>query len=1054
MLNPAPMTDTVLDGVVGLLRRELGLNASDPRVGSARDNSTAINAKKITEPTNSASFAALFSTLVPVLVYAVICLSLFIVGRKFFPRVYYPRTFLSSLAPHERSKPLPDGWFNWVIPFWKTPDIEILNHASLDGFLFLRYIKMLTVICIVGCCITWPVLFPIHIYGGGGTKELDMLTFGNVKHTSWLWAHAMVGWVHFGFILYMVARESVYFINLRQAYLLSPHYANRLSSRTVLFTCVPNQVLDEKKLRRIFGESVKNIWIPRETDDLDELVKEREQTADRLERAEIQLIKKATLAYKKAVKNGHPDIDVRSQTPSPRGSGEKTESKAVDVSVRSTSPSSPSQSQSQSPDVITSPTSTSSFPSSSGPFNYEPPPDINGSVAAQWIPASQRPSHRPIANYGRRVDTIKWTRNQLKKLAPEINKLRREYRKGIPRPIPAAFVEFQTQSDAQIAYQTLAHHRANHMKAEIVGIVPEEIVWNSMYFPWWQRIIRRFAIQGFVVAMVIFWALPAAIVGMISNIKDITEKLTFLGWINDLPKVVLGLISGLLPAVALAMLMAIVPMIMRACARQAGVATQSRIELFVQNSYFLFQVLQVFLVTTLTSTVASSLADLIKNPMGIRKLLSTALPKASNFYISYFILQGLAMSATRIVHLGGLIRHQLMRWAGGRPRVMARRYHRLRKIHWGSVFPMFTNMGVIAITYSLIAPLILGVATLCLSLVYLTYKYNLLYIYSSSPDSRGIFYPRALKQTLTGVYLAEICMIGLFGLKGAYGPLVVTFGLVIFTTLVHVSLNAALSPLLFNLPRTLAVEEELRRAGNPPFLAEVLSDVNDPLNGGSEEAKLEDGDTHADADAGYDSDFDPSSSSPNTNSADLDHGAQNSRSLKPEGTDRVFNMSLQTIRTLLASQYKKSRLPSLIDYLDFWTYWITPPPPSPNSKSKPNFLLTFLHPEIFADYHILRSQIPLDISNTVIEYAAEVLKDAYSPPSMRKRTPRIWIPRDGLGGEVTKQEVRHCNGVGNGNTGVECKEEEAWVDERGQVRCELEGSVESWMVERGERVRF
>ena len=132
-----------------------------------------------------------------------------------------------------------------------------------------------------------------------------------------------------------------------------------------------------------------------------------------------------------------------------------------------------------------------------------------------------------------------------------------------------------------------------------------------------------------------------------------------------------------------------------ACARQAGVATQSRVELFVQNSYFVFQVLQVFLVTTLTSTIASSLNDLIKNPMGIRKLLSTALPKASNFYISYFILQGLAMSASRIVHLGGLIRHQLMRWAGGRPRIMARRYHRLRKIHWGSVFPMFTNMGVI-----------------------------------------------------------------------------------------------------------------------------------------------------------------------------------------------------------------------------------------------------------------------------------------------------------------------------------------------------------------------
>ena len=58
-------------------------------------------------------------------------------------------------------------------------------------------------------------------------------------------------------------------------------------------------------------------------------------------------------------------------------------------------------------------------------------------------------------------------------------------------------------------------------------------------------------------------ALPAALVGTMSNIKYLTEKVPFLGWINDLPKVVLGLISGLLPAVALAMLMAIVPMIMR-----------------------------------------------------------------------------------------------------------------------------------------------------------------------------------------------------------------------------------------------------------------------------------------------------------------------------------------------------------------------------------------------------------------------------------------------------------------------------------------------------------
>jgi hypothetical protein len=182
---------------------------------------------------------------------------------------------------------------------------------------------------------------------------------------------------------------------------------------------------------------------------------------------------------------------------------------------------------------------------------------------------------------------------------------------------------------------------------------------------------------------------------MISNIEYLARSVPFLHWILLLPKVILGLITGLLPAVALSMLMAAVPMIMRACARQAGIPTESRVELFVQSSYFLFQVVQVFLVTTLTSAASSAITSVIKDPLSARDLLSKNLPTASNFYISYFILQGLAMSATRIVHLLSIFRHQLMPYASGNPRLIAAKYHRLRKIHWGTVYPVFTNMAVI-----------------------------------------------------------------------------------------------------------------------------------------------------------------------------------------------------------------------------------------------------------------------------------------------------------------------------------------------------------------------
>ncbi len=74
----------------------------------------------------------------------------------------------------------------------------MLNHHTLDGYLFLRYLKIGIVICFVGCLITWPVLFPINITGKGGQQQLDMLAFSNVVEKKRYYAHALVSCVFFG----------------------------------------------------------------------------------------------------------------------------------------------------------------------------------------------------------------------------------------------------------------------------------------------------------------------------------------------------------------------------------------------------------------------------------------------------------------------------------------------------------------------------------------------------------------------------------------------------------------------------------------------------------------------------------------------------------------------------------------------------------------------------------------------------------------------------------------------------------------------------------------
>jgi len=102
----------------------------------------------------------------------------------------------------------------------------------------------------------------------------------------------------------------------------------------------------------------------------------------------------------------------------------------------------------------------------------------------------------------------------------------------------------------------------------------------------------------------------------------------------------------------------------------------------------------------------------------------------------------------------------------------------------------------------------LGFATIGIALFYLAYRYNILFVTDNNIDTKGLIYPRALQHLLTGIYLSEVCMIGLFGVGESYGPLALMVVFLIFTVLFHISMNSALDPLLCNLPKTLEAEEE------------------------------------------------------------------------------------------------------------------------------------------------------------------------------------------------------------------------------------------------------
>ena len=200
-----------------------------------------------------------------------------------------------------------------------------------------------------------------------------------------------------GFVFWMVTRESLYFINLRQAYFMSPLYASRISSKTVLFTSVPEDLVDEAKIRLIYGDDkVKKVWLVTDTKELAQMVEDREKAAFKLEAAETKLIKLATKARVKASETADAE-----NTPIQDASEE----------------------------------------------------DESGSVAARWLKPSERPTHRLKPIIGKKVDTINWARQEIGRLTPEIEAIQAKHRVGDAKLVNSVFVEFYTQNDAQAAYQ-------------------------------------------------------------------------------------------------------------------------------------------------------------------------------------------------------------------------------------------------------------------------------------------------------------------------------------------------------------------------------------------------------------------------------------------------------------------------------------------------------------------------------------------------------------------------------------------------------------------------
>jgi hypothetical protein len=411
------------------------------------------------------------------------------------------------------------------------------------------------------------------------------------------------------------------------------------------------------------------------------------------------------------------------------------------------------------------------------------------------VPQSRRPTKRNPPVIGTKVDRLDDDREQLRNLVNRVKLLRTAPDEDTPDR-SAVFVSFSSQQAAHVAFQTITFQPRIPLQDRYLAVQPKEVLWGNLAKPVAVRVSKASLALAFVGAFTIFFTIPVGLIGTLSNAKELANRYEFFSWLNRLPRPILDLLTGLVPPYLTSSFVSYVVKLFRHIAKLSGEPTTPQAELKTQNWFFMFQIIQVFIVTTFSSGVASVLAKVMEDPSQTPTLLAANLPKASNFYLTYIILQGTTNAANNLLNYGDLFEYLFYEYFWDKtPREQFTTFAQMKGTPWAAWYPKFTNLFVIAIAYSCIAPLVTGFSAVGIFFYYLSYRYGLLYVRQTKIDTKGEAYKRALQHMPTGLYFAQLCMIGLFSARGAVVQTALMITLLVITAVANLLLDRMLRPL-------------------------------------------------------------------------------------------------------------------------------------------------------------------------------------------------------------------------------------------------------------------
>lgn len=328
------------------------------------------------------------------------------------------------------------------------------------------------------------------------------------------------------------------------------------------------------------------------------------------------------------------------------------------------------------------------------------------------------------------------------------------------------FITFDSIATAMQCVQTL--HQINPLKTVIKQAPdPNDINWGQLSAGSYERIFRRIITIIIVIGLFILWSIPVTFISALANIDNLSKISIFHFLINITQNhpVIGSLIDGFISSLALIIFMLLFPIILTIIEDWRGWRVQRERDCEILRIYWLFLIINVFLVTTIAGSIFTVLSEILKEPSKIPYLLAASLPQQSTVFINYIIVKGMVTNILvymlRLPYFILCKLKQLFLCKTQREKMAAEYPDPFEyQIQYGQELLIFC----ISLTYSTMAPIISIFTTLYFILSYFWTKYNFIFVYL--PNYEGIRMSHiVINRIFIGTLLFQITMLGVFSIN-------------------------------------------------------------------------------------------------------------------------------------------------------------------------------------------------------------------------------------------------------------------------------------------------